>query len=171
MFLCPPMNHSRFYVYAQKKARTKLCLFASEVFDYLAPNIRVKPTPNGVSVIALLLVLCESVEVSEARIKAKRFSNMSKMCVSYNTLCSIGKSINCFQCCKCRNMFAQMQVFSSYIFIPFHSSANISVQASATERMISKPRLRGMRMVSPTMSISSRVGWPWPLTVVACSPL
>ena len=65
-----------------KKARTKLCVSVFEVFDYLAPNIRVKPTPNGVSVIALLLVLCESVEVSEARIKAKRFSNMSKMCVS-----------------------------------------------------------------------------------------
>ena len=65
-----------------KKARTKLCVFASEVFDYLAPNIRVKPTPDGVSVIALLLVPSESVEVSEARIKAKRFSNMSKMCVS-----------------------------------------------------------------------------------------
>ena len=42
MFLCPPMNHSRFYVYAQKKARTKLFLSVFEVFDYLAPNIRVK---------------------------------------------------------------------------------------------------------------------------------
>ena len=56
-----------------KKARTKLCVFASEVFDYLAPNIRVKPTPDGVSVIALLLVPSESVEVSKTRSKLNAF--------------------------------------------------------------------------------------------------
>ncbi len=53
-----------------KKARTKLCLSVFEVFDYLPSNIRVKPTPNGVSVIALLLMEFESVEVSKTRIKA-----------------------------------------------------------------------------------------------------
>ena len=34
-----------------KKARTKLSVSVFEVFDYLAPNIRVKPTPTGVSVL------------------------------------------------------------------------------------------------------------------------
>ena len=56
-----------------KKARTKLCVSVFEVFDYLAPNIRVKPTPDGVSVIALLLVPSESVEVSKTRSKLNAF--------------------------------------------------------------------------------------------------
>ena len=55
-----------------KKARTKLCVSVFEVFDYLAPNIRVKPTPS-VSVIALFLVPSESVEVSKTRIKVNAF--------------------------------------------------------------------------------------------------
>ena len=56
-----------------KKARTKLCVSVFEVFDYLAPNIRVKPTTDGVSVIALLLVPSESVEVSKTRSKLNAF--------------------------------------------------------------------------------------------------
>lgn len=47
----------------------------------------------------------------------------------------------------------------------------ISLQPSLTLSMISAPRFLGMRMVSPTASMSSTVGRPLPLTEVACSPL
>jgi hypothetical protein len=47
-----------------------LFLSATEVFDYLQSNKRVKPTPVGVSVIALLLIAFESVEVSVAKNKS-----------------------------------------------------------------------------------------------------
>jgi hypothetical protein len=66
-----------------KKARTKLCVSVFEVFDYLSIKYTSKAhADRGVSVIALLLMEFESVEVSKTRIKAKRFPNMSKMCVS-----------------------------------------------------------------------------------------
>jgi hypothetical protein len=66
-----------------KKARTKLCVSVFEVFDYLSIKYTSKAhADRGVSVIALLLMEFESVEVSKTRIKAKRFSNMSKMRVS-----------------------------------------------------------------------------------------
>jgi hypothetical protein len=74
-----------------KKARTKLCVSVFEVFDYLSIKYTSKAhADRGVSVIALLLMEFESVEVSKTRIKAKRFSNMSKVCVSVIRYCFIG---------------------------------------------------------------------------------
>ena len=77
-----------FYLLSSNNIRTKksadktLCI-RSEVFDYLSIKYTSKAhADRGVSVIALLLMEFESVEVSKTRIKAKRFSNMSKMCVS-----------------------------------------------------------------------------------------
>lgn len=54
-----------------KKARTELLIFVFEVFDYLSTKYTSKAHANGVSVIALLLVEFESVEVSKTRIQAK----------------------------------------------------------------------------------------------------
>ena len=76
-----------------KKARTKLCVSVFEVFDYLSIKYTSKAhADRGVSVIALPLMEFESVEVSKTRIKAKRFSNMSKMRVSIIRYCFIGKN-------------------------------------------------------------------------------
>ena len=83
LFSCPPISNHFILIQRTKKARTKLCVSVFEVFDYLSIKYTSKAHANGgVSVIALLLMEFESVEVSKTRIKAKRFPNMSKMCVS-----------------------------------------------------------------------------------------
>ena len=57
-----------------KKARTKLCVSVFEVFDYLSIKYTSKAhADRGVSVIALLLMEFESVEVSKTRSKLNAF--------------------------------------------------------------------------------------------------
>ena len=73
IYLCPPTNHTRFYTNAQKKRGQNSVYLSLRSSTTYPSNKRVKPTPDGVSVIALLLMEFESVEVSKTRSKLNAF--------------------------------------------------------------------------------------------------